>query len=87
MDSIESKAADYARRILALKDEGDDKQAYELMSEWSVWRDTLSESEKMRCVYAFVSVENTLSDGALELLKVQDPEKYKTYMSVRGLGS
>jgi hypothetical protein len=87
MDNIEAKSADYARRIMILTLEGNDRGAYDLKSEWSVWRDTLTDSEKTRCVNALVAVENTLSDGALELLKVQDPEKYKTYMSVRGLGS
>jgi hypothetical protein len=76
MDSIEAKSADYARRILALKWNGDQDEAYDLMSEWSVWCDTLTDYEKTRCVNALVAAENTLSKEALELLKVQDPTKY-----------
>jgi hypothetical protein len=87
MNSIETKSADYARRILALKAESKFLEAYDLMSEWSVWRDTLTGSEKVDCVNALVALENTLSEGALGLLRVHDPAAYETYINVRGLGA
>ena len=71
-----------SRRVLELEKQGLTMAAREVMTEWSMWRDTLSSSDVERCVWAFVAAQSTLSGAAMMLLKEQKPGIYKIYVEV-----
>lgn len=83
MNDVVAVSADLGRRIMALESEGYAARARDIKIEWSMWRDTLSPSEKERCVWAFVAAQMFISRAAMEILKEEKPDIYEIYIEAR----